>query len=225
MIVRRKGTSECSYRRCPCKIASLDVDGNVVRHRASIDYISYIVIKRDKIRTPSIRTLRHHNNNPEILYTWLIINKSVISESIKRNVPIERISIENTINPVGSWNSQLSRVEEIIRVSILSTLSVPTSSAPPNGGSVSRAVNVIKLSYLQFNAPCTLLHRVLACSYLAFIVVKFQLALLNLRPPRVITLDSAVLTKFSTCRLLFLSSSTFFLGNSEFFKFNRQQQR
>lgn len=186
------------------------MDGNVVRRRVSIDYISYIVIKRDKIRTLSIRTLWHHNNNAEILYTWLIINKSVISESIERNVPIERISIESTINPVGSWNSQLSRVEEIIRVSILSTLSVPASSAPPNSGSVSRAVNVIKLSYLQFNAPCSLLQRVVACSYLAFIVVKFQLALLNLRPPRVITLDSAVLTKFSACRLLLLSSSKFF---------------
>lgn len=45
-----------------------------------------------------------------------------------------------------------------------------------SGGSVSRTVNVIKLSYLQFNV---LLLAAIACSYLAFVSCKILASISN----------------------------------------------
>lgn len=49
-------------------------------------------------------------------------------------------------------------------------MTVVSPFTPTSIGSVSRTVNVIKLSYLQFNAPPPL--AAIACSYLAFVRCK-----------------------------------------------------
>lgn len=70
--------------------------------------------------------------------------------------------------------------------------------------SVSRAVNVIKLSYLQFNAP--LLLAAVACSYLAFASCKIPSSIIKLPPvPRIIAARSDVTKKHSVYTYIYIN--------------------